>query len=286
MRKWHIWTLGVQNTHRCWEAWTFRWLLLLLLLKGFLQPSKEHKCNHGETWCIIETENSVGIWRKVNFIHKGVKRKGGRGDPRLRKWATEAAMCAGAAVKSAWSNRFCLSGTTTSESKLEIWGRFGGGWDSGREGRQKSNTVCSTVWQSSRSDGDGGFFLPNSFTIQAPRLLFWSPFLLPSTCCCASLLPFHAVALCSLSDPPNAASIFLNTETPRRDVSLTVLLESCNSCANTSMAISASRYTRVTGFKKCFIGLWWRRLAVSLLRKIVLRKKSCLKLENKSISLY
>lgn len=32
-------------------------------------------------------------------------------------------------------------------------------------------------------------------------------------------------------------------------INLTVLLESCNSFANTSMAISASRYTVVTGFK-------------------------------------
>lgn len=98
----------------------------------FFSQAESTNVIYSETWCIIETENSVGIWRKVNFIHKGARRGGG--DPRLGKWATEAAKCGGAAVKSAWSNRFCLSGTTTSESKLEIWGRFGGGCDSGREG--------------------------------------------------------------------------------------------------------------------------------------------------------
>lgn len=82
----------------------------------------------------------------------------GWGTPQLRKWATEAAMCAGAAVKSAWSNRFCLSGTTTSESNWKSGGDLERAVDSQRErGRRrkmskkkKSNTVCSTVWQSRR----------------------------------------------------------------------------------------------------------------------------------------
>lgn len=80
----------------------------------------------------------------------------GWGTPQLRKWATEAAMCAGAAVKSAWSNRFCLSGTTTSESNWKSGGDLERAVDSQRErGRKmskkkKSNTVCSTVWQSRR----------------------------------------------------------------------------------------------------------------------------------------
>lgn len=62
-------------------------------------------------------------------------------------------MCAGAAVKSAWSNRFCLSGTTTSESNWKSGGDLERAVDSEKEKKkkeQKSNTVCSTVWQSRR----------------------------------------------------------------------------------------------------------------------------------------
>lgn len=40
----------------------------------------------------------------------------------LREWATEAAMCAGAAVKSARSNRFCLSGQAASKSNWKSGG--------------------------------------------------------------------------------------------------------------------------------------------------------------------
>lgn len=53
----------------------------------------------------------------------------------------------GAAVKWDWSNRFCLSGTTTQWKLLEIWGRFGSGlWifrERWREKMSKSNTVWS-----------------------------------------------------------------------------------------------------------------------------------------------
>lgn len=59
----------------------------------FFSQAESTNVIYSETWCIIETENSVGIWRKVNFIHKGARRGGG--DPRLGKWATEAAKCGG-----------------------------------------------------------------------------------------------------------------------------------------------------------------------------------------------
>lgn len=58
-------------------------------------------------------------------------------------------MCAGAAVKSAWSNRFCLSGTTTSESYWKSGGDLERAVDSERGKKwAKSNSVCSTVWHS------------------------------------------------------------------------------------------------------------------------------------------
>lgn len=56
-----------------------------------------------------------------------------------RIWGTEAAMCEATALKSAWSNRFCLSGRTTQLALLAIWERFGVGC--GFAQKSKSNTV-------------------------------------------------------------------------------------------------------------------------------------------------
>lgn len=58
-----------------------------------------------------------------------------------RIWGTEAAMCEATALKSAWSNRFCLSGRTTQLALLAIWERFGVGC--GFAQKSKSNTVYS-----------------------------------------------------------------------------------------------------------------------------------------------
>lgn len=46
-------------------------LILSCVFIWFLQSAKLLKYNHNKTWCIIGAENWVGIWRKVNFKHKG-----------------------------------------------------------------------------------------------------------------------------------------------------------------------------------------------------------------------
>lgn len=102
--------------------------------------------------------------------------EGGR-KPGLRKWATDAAMCAGAAVKSAWSNRFCLSGTTTTESNWKSGGDLEKAviqrsWGGGRE------VILSAL--QSRQAGD------QTLTRLMVISFYWE-----------SLLPFFSSPLCS-----------------------------------------------------------------------------------------
>lgn len=157
-------------------------------------------------------------WKRSGNLEKSKLRRefggeGGEKKPELRKWATEAAMCAGAAVKSAWSNRFCLSGTTTSESnwksgedlERELWIR--------RERERKKEQKSNTVWQSRRVFRSAFNKVNGDFSPQAPfyckslilacfiSVNFHSscfPLFSPSpcdccTCCCStSFLFFHA----------------------------------------------------------------------------------------------
>lgn len=84
---------------------------------------------------------------KSEFQTQSMGREGGREGTSLihpllppqssGRGATEAAMCAGAAVKSAWSNRFCLSGSATSESNWKSGGDLERAEDS--EGEKKIN---------------------------------------------------------------------------------------------------------------------------------------------------
>lgn len=77
VRKWHNWTICL-NFSKC-NCRANANLILSGVSLRFLQGAKL-KYNHSKTWCIIEDENSAGIRRKVNFIHKGesVERREGR----------------------------------------------------------------------------------------------------------------------------------------------------------------------------------------------------------------
>lgn len=121
-----------------------------LILSGvsvcFLQGAKL-KYNHSKTWCMrLNTQRDFGE-KWISYIKERVWKEKGK-KTELRKWATEAAMCAGAAVKSAWSNRFCLSGTTTSESNWKSGGDLEkaviqrgreGGREGGKWAKKKKN---------------------------------------------------------------------------------------------------------------------------------------------------
>lgn len=160
--------------------------------------------------------------------------RGWGGTPQLRKWATEAAMCAGAAVKSAWSNRFCLSGTTTSESNWKSGGDLERAVDSQRERgrRRKMSKKKKKVILSALQSGKAGVFSDQPltrlmviflhrrrFTVKGSRLpaAFLSLFTLPSFCFSSSPLLVNGVpadaSLCFvfftlLISPPTKCSCF------------------------------------------------------------------------------
>lgn len=171
--------------HSCVFSGSFRvqsfWNVIIIRLDGLLGVKTEWE--FGEKW---NSNIKERVWR------------GWGENPQLREWATEAAMCAGAAVKSAWSNRFCLSGTTTSESNWKSGGDLERAVDSEREKKKmskKSNTVCSTVWQSRRVFRSAFNKVNGDFSPQAP--FYCKSVILARFISVISLSSF-SVCLCSL----------------------------------------------------------------------------------------
>lgn len=169
----------------------------------------------------------------------------------LREWATEAAMCAGAAVKSAWSNRFCLSGAAASESN---W-KSGGDLERAAVLRKRklkwirvmsalqSGEAWNVFWSAFKGNGGGGFtfigtiFTVNVFSSVCSFILFstWTltPLMLPPhylfhLCSCFEVIQVKWGINFSIAGLLFITLVHKHRPTFWQMISLTVLLESCN----------------------------------------------------------